>query len=82
MRIKIYKESDDMFEGNHPNNINEGDERTGEIHAIPTVGKSFFVSTSVSRYFRTSLVTEILEASETKGKFKTENSTYVWEEIK
>ena len=82
MRIKVYKESDDKFEGNHPNNINEGDERTGEMKGVPVVGQSFLVFTSVSRYFQTSVVTEVLEESETKGRFKTLNSTYSWEEVK
>lgn len=50
----------------HPNGINNGFERTGEMLKEPTIGECFYLGT-----LRTSPVTEI-----TEGGFKTKNSEY------
>jgi len=72
MLVTITKISDDRYKGNHPNNITEGYTFTGfPVEKKPIVGHRFIVNT-ISRYFNTSLVTEIID----KNTFKTKNSTY------
>lgn len=56
-----------------------------ENFAKPRVGASIRVGATYARsyaaheYWQTTLVTEILEATENRIRFKTENSVYVWE---
>ncbi len=83
---KITKLSDDVFNGQHPNNINEGYENYGCIgHDIESltqfnelVGGPFYLTTSINRYLRTSYITSIESIDETNKVvvFKTKNSTY------
>jgi len=63
----ITKLTDDEFNGNHPNGINVGYNRFGEMYDPPTVGDCFYLGS-----FKTSIVTEIID----KNTFRTENSTY------
>lgn len=72
-KVKLTKLTDDKFEGNHPNGINQGYEKIGFIRGVPTKGKAFFVTRGVDNFFHTSTVTE--EMNE-EGIFKTLNSTY------
>lgn len=73
-RIIITKVSDDVFDGNHPNGINEGYEKNGIMGELK-VGMPFTVSPiklSDYTHFYTSIVTEIID----ENTFKTMNSTY------
>jgi len=70
---KLTKVSDDKFNGNHPNLIDEGYITIGCINKKPTIGERFEMFNS---YFISSTVTEVL--GETI--FKTLNSTYKLEE--
>ena len=75
-KIKITKMSDEKFDGQHPNNINEGYTVDGSILKNPVINEPFCVIRE-GGMFVTSKVTEIID-SET---FKTLNSTYKWEVI-
>lgn len=83
---KITKLSDNVFNGEHPNGINEGYETYGsidhDIHSLTEfsklVGGSLYLKTSINRYLRTSYITSIESIDETNKVvvFKTKNSTY------
>ncbi len=66
-RIKLTKISDDEFNGQHPNGINEGYTKTGDMLVPPTVGERFWLGR-----FSTSPVVKVIS----KTKFKTVYSTY------
>jgi hypothetical protein len=69
---KITKLSDDVFNGAHPNGINEGFNITADIiPEIPVVGFRY----SFGR-LSTSYITEIVSITEKEYIFKTKNSTY------
>jgi len=68
---KITKLSDDKFEGQHPNFIDEGYVKEGVFIEVPKVGDNFYLHD-----FRTSIVKEIMSQTEKEIIFKTENSTY------
>ena len=72
-RVKLTKLTDNKFEGNHPNGINQGYEKIGFSRGVPTKGEAFFVTRGVDNFFHTPTVTE--EMNE-EGIFKTMNSTY------
>jgi hypothetical protein len=65
---KLTKISDDVFNGFHPNGIDKGYTKSGEILAMPKVGECFYIAG-----LRTSRVTVEMDA---KNIFKTRNSTY------
>jgi hypothetical protein len=70
----ITKLSDDKFNGQHPNDINNGYTETINVEELPSI------EVGVSYYFgslRTSTVTEIISQTDDKIEFKTINSTYV-----
>lgn len=71
----LTKLSDDYFNGNHPNFINEGHIEKGIITSLPKVGERFYFG----RMFSTSIVKEELNK---EGIFKTTYSTYKLEKIK
>ena len=72
-KVVITKLSDDVFNGNHPNMINEGYQTIGIINELPEVGKRFLLTgLYLNSYLHTSVVTEIID----EKTFKTENSTY------
>lgn len=72
-KIKLTKISDDVFNGKHPNDINEGYTKFGFLVEPPTVGERFKVrGTTLTSGLLTSIVTEIID----ENTFKTENSTY------
>lgn len=72
-KIKITKISDDKFNGNHPNYIDEGYTQFGFLVESPIVGERFKVrGTTLTSGLLTSIVTEIID----ENTFKTENSTY------
>jgi len=82
LKVKVNKLTDDAFDGEHPNGILEGSMREGVAFlGVPVVDRSFNISYG-SKVFSTSTITEILEETESGGKFKTLNSTYSWEIIK
>lgn len=68
--VKIVKIKS-LLEGAHPNNIEEGSERSGYTEKEPTIGESFILN-RMSSWFATSVVTEIID----KDTFKTLNSIY------
>lgn len=71
---KIIKQSDDVFNGNHPNNINEGYQTTSfgwEKPELPVIGQGYNFG-----ILRTSTVTEIISQDDEGYIFKTVNSTY------
>ena len=69
----LVKKSDDVFNGFHPNGIDEGHITIGTFDKAPTVGERFIIrGRRLAQYLNTSPVTEIV--SDTV--FKTENSTY------
>jgi hypothetical protein len=67
----LIKISDDMFEGRHPNGINEGFKQIGGYIAGPIVGERYRFNN-----LTTSTVTEITEDNDESVDFKTNNSTY------
>lgn len=71
----LVKKSDDVFEGKHPNAIDEGYTFQGFFKEKPTVGLIFEMQ-SIQRWFHTSVVNEILSETENKILFTTNNSTY------
>jgi len=73
-RIKLTKLSDDHFEGNHPNGIDEGFTINGYLMNNPKVGERFCVYQSKTNYnFSTSNVIKELDENNI---FKTTYSTY------
>jgi hypothetical protein len=66
-KIKLIKLNDNMFNGKHPNNINEGFTREGVMIYPPTIGEAFWLES-----FHTSVVTKIVS----DDTFQTLNSTY------
>lgn len=66
-KAKLTKLSDDKFNGNHPNNVNEGNVYSGSVYQEPNVGSVCIVGD-----LRTSIITEIID----NNTFKTLNSTY------
>jgi hypothetical protein len=71
-RVRITKLKDDVFDGFHPNGIQEGYVKEGILWQAPELG----VSCCVGDLY-TSVVTEIIDETT----FKTRNSTYKIEEI-
>ena len=71
-RVRVTKLSDDVFNGNHPNGIQEGFVREGILWQAPKIGESCWVGD-----FCSSVVTEIIDETT----FKTRNSTYKIEEL-
>ena len=76
IKVRITKLTDDFFNGNHPNGVSEEYVKEGYIQKEPTVGEEFWVFT-ISTYFHTSIVTEIID----DHTFKTFYSTYKWEKL-
>lgn len=74
--VKLVKIEHHMDEP-HPNGIDNGTVISGYAKKEPTVGEIFFITIS-SRWFRTSIVQEIID----KNTFRTQNSTYHWEYVK
>ena len=68
---KLTKLSDDKFNGNHPNLIDEGYVSSGVVTMKPVIGHPCIVG-----HLRTSTVTEIISETKKKIVFKTLNSTY------
>jgi hypothetical protein len=75
-KAKLTKVSDDYFNGNHPNHINEGYIVKGKLMSLPKIGERFYFG---KRFFSTSIVKEELNE---EGIFKTTYSTYKLEKIK
>ena len=71
----LTKLTDDYFNGNHPNFINEGHIEKAVVKSLPTVGERFYFGFG----FSTSIVKEPLNK---EGIFKTTYSTYKLEKIK
>lgn len=67
----IIKQSDDKFNGNHPNGIFEGYRQKGRFLNFPTINQYFYIGS-----LRTSPVTEIISETDEEIIFKTLNSTY------
>lgn len=74
--IRLTKVSDDRYNGNHPNGINEGYECVGTPIGPLEVGTRFGV-TGPKRFLVTSEVIKIID----ENTFKTRNSTYKIEDI-
>lgn len=70
MKFRVTKISDDVFDGLHPNGINEGYTKVGFSNYYPKVGEPFMLLTP-STYFITSDVTKVMT-----GLFHTKNSKY------
>ncbi len=71
--VRVVKLEDTKFNGNHPNGVVEGTERTGQAYFDLEIGKCFWLNN-----FTTSPVTEI---NETNMTFNTLNSVYKFEII-
>lgn len=67
----LIKISDDVFEGRHPNGINEGFKEIGGYINGPVVGERYRFNN-----LTTSTVTEVTENDDESIQFKTSNSTY------
>jgi hypothetical protein len=79
-RVHLFKVSDEVFEGQHPNDINPGFEITGDLVTKLEVGGGLFLNNCKHRsyeWFHTSTVTDIID----EHTFKTLNSTYKIEEV-
>lgn len=72
IKVRITKLKDEVFDGNHPNGIQEGYVKEGILWQAPEVGVSCRLDN-----FRTSVVTEIIDETI----FKTRNSTYKIEKL-
>ena len=71
---KLTKITDVVFNNNHPNNINEGYVKTGELwNGLPKIGMGFFIGTLIT----STVISELDE----NGIFKTKNSIYKLEKI-
>lgn len=70
--VIITKMLDEAFEGNHPNQVNEGAQFDGRLLEFG-VGTVAYVDMSTTRAFRTSTITLIDEEA---GVFETQNSVY------
>ena len=72
-KIKLIKIKE-LEDAHHKNNIPEGEERKGYLIEEPKVDQCFFLEYGNfgEKYFRTSLVTEIID----ENTFKTMNSIY------
>lgn len=68
MKIRLTKIKDLRFNGNHPNDINEGYVKEGEMLKPLTIGKRFYVG----MWFSTSPVVK----TNNDNTFETENSLY------
>lgn len=68
MKIRLTKIKDLRFDGNHPNNINEGYVKEGEMLKPLTIGERFYVG----MWFSTSPVVK----TNNDNTFETENSLY------
>jgi hypothetical protein len=80
MKVKVTKITDDVFNNNHPNGVNEGYTFIGEYKTPPTVGERFVVyGKRMWDILDTSIVTEPLNE---EGIFKTTYSTYKIEKLK
>jgi hypothetical protein len=78
MKVRVTKITDNVFNNDHPNGVNEGFSVEGFYINEPTVGERFVVvNKGLHTLLSTSPVTEVLD----NGLFKTENSTYKIEEI-
>lgn len=74
VKIKLTKLTDDVFEGNHPNGINEGYTKKGYMIEKPKVGYPFTVyAGKLYPCFWTSTVKKKMNK---EGIFKTTYSTY------
>lgn len=74
--LKVTKVQDNKFNGEHPNQINEGYVRTGTLHLeLANKHQCLFILDGPDRYFHTS---EVLEIEEHEGYdlLKTVNSIY------
>jgi hypothetical protein len=80
MRVKVTKLKDEVFNGTHPNEIDEGYNIIGMYDKEPTVGERFIVYGK--RLYNLLSTSPVTEALNTEGIFKTENSTYKIEQIK
>lgn len=71
--VKLYKLSDDVFEGFHPNLIDEGYTQVGILTEDVEIGKRCNVQgRTFHDWLTTSTVTNIID----EETFKTKNSTY------
>lgn len=75
MDYTIIKIKDDVFNGNHPNGIDEGHTMFFENKPKVVVGRRYLVENG-KNYLLTSTVTEIILETEKETIFKTANSTY------
>jgi len=74
--VTLYKVSDDVFGGNHPNGIYANYVQRGTLVKDVTIGERCnVVGKHYNDYLSTSKVTEIID----EITFKTENSTYTIE---
>lgn len=71
----LTKQSDNAFEGNHPNGIYEGHQVTSLNKPEVVIGERYAFA-GFGRYLLTSTVQEIVSETETETIFKTNNSTY------
>lgn len=76
-KIRLTKITDDFFEGNHPNGINEGFTIEGYEVAKPQIGERYVISRSkMHPIFGTSA---IIALPNEDGMLKTTYSTYKFE---
>ena len=72
----LTKESDDVFEGNHPNGINVGRKLGGYLLNDIQIGEPVFLSNLKPGGPMTSHTSSVIEFDQDKMIIKTENSTY------
>ena len=72
----LLKISDDRFNNNHPNGFNTGYSIAGFYQKKP-LKNSIFEIENDNEWFKTTLITEIIEENNDQIKFKSMNSTFL-----
>lgn len=74
-KYELRKDTDDMFEGNHPNGIYAGHTVYSDNKPEVIIGERYAFA-GYGKYLLTSTVQDIVSETETETIFKTTNSTY------
>ncbi len=74
-RVKLQKISDDVYNGNHPNGVYEGDILSGYVKTLPVIGEQFYMYDKLINK-PVAWTSKVVALNEDVGVIKTKNSTY------